>query len=70
MATLFTVETLDPEEKFMGRPPVRICREIEVEGRKLNALFDSGAVYSYVRRELRPASTRSIPPRTVGLGGV
>src|SRR5438552_681980 len=69
MATLFTVETLEPQQMFMGRPPVRICKEIEIEGRKLNALFDSGAVHSYIRREFRPSSTQPMPRRTVGLGG-
>ena len=49
----------------------RIVRQIEVEGRTLNAMFDTGAVRSYVAREARPSSglIRSATPVTVGLGG-
>jgi len=47
----------------------RIVKEIDVEGRSLNALFDTGSVRSYVRAEFRPAVTRRVRPITVGLGG-
>lgn len=48
-----------------------IVREIEVEGRKLNAMFDTGAVRSYVARDARPSTglIRKATPVTVGLGG-
>lgn len=47
----------------------RIVKEIDVEGRSLRALFDTGSVRSYVRAEFRPTVTRRVRPITVGLGG-
>jgi hypothetical protein len=49
----------------------RIVRQIEVEGRSLNAMFDTGAVRSYVTREAFPNTglIRRTIPVTVGLGG-
>ena len=47
----------------------RISKKIEVEGRSLSALFDTGSVRSYVRAEFRPPATRRVRPITVGLGG-
>ncbi len=47
----------------------RIVKEIDVEGRPLRALFDTGSLRSYVRAEFRPPSTRRVSPITVGLGG-
>ena len=47
----------------------RIVKEIDVEGRPLRALFDTGSLRSYVRAEFRPPGTRRVSPITVGLGG-
>ncbi len=47
----------------------RIVKEIDVEGRPLRALFDTGSLRSYVRAEFRPPATRRVSPITVGLGG-
>jgi len=47
----------------------RIFREIEVGGRTLKALFDSGSLRSYIKAEFRPPTTRKVKPITVGLGG-
>ena len=47
----------------------RIVKEIDVEGRRLRALFDTGSLRSYVRAEFRPPSTRRVSPINVGLGG-
>ena len=47
----------------------RIVKEIDIEGRRLRALFDTGSLRSYVTAEFRPPATRSARPITVGLGG-
>ncbi len=49
----------------------RIVKEIEVEGKKANALFDTGAVYTYVARPyLENVPLHSISqPYHVALGG-
>ena len=47
----------------------RIVKEIDVDGRPLKALFDTGSLRSYLRAEFRPAATRKVNPITVGLGG-
>ena len=47
----------------------RIVKQINVEGRSLNALFDTGSLRSYVRAEFRPPATRRVRPISVGLGG-
>ena len=44
-------------------------KEVEVGGRRLKALFDSGALRSYIREEFRPPSSRRVSPITVALGG-
>jgi len=46
----------------------RIVYEIEVEGKKLKALFDTGSVRSYIRSELKPDVTHKVPPIHVALG--
>ncbi len=48
---------------------MRIVKEIQIDGRRLKALFDTGALRSYIRREFAPASQIRIAPITVGLGG-
>jgi len=48
----------------------RIVKDIEVEGRRLKALFDNGSLRSYIRAEFRPPFSRKVSPITVGLGGV
>jgi len=48
---------------------MRIVKEIKVGGQTLKALFDSGALRSYIKEEFRPATTRKVKPITVGLGG-
>lgn len=49
----------------------RIIKEIEVNGKKLIALFDSGSVKSYIRKDAIPeeCSCVKIEPFRVGLGG-
>jgi len=47
----------------------RIVKEIEVGGKRLKALFDSGSLRSYVRAEFRPPFSRKVSPITIGLGG-
>lgn len=49
----------------------RIIKTIEIEGQPAVVLFDTGAVYSYVRSSLvRDAPRRAMtPPTRVGLGG-
>jgi hypothetical protein len=47
----------------------RIVQEIEVGGRALRTLFDSGPLRSYIRAEFRPPTARKVKPITVGLGG-
>jgi hypothetical protein len=49
----------------------RIIKEIEIEGKPAMALFDSGAMFTYVRESLvTDAPRRSVvPPVRVGLGG-
>ena len=49
----------------------RIIRTIEIEGQPAVALFDTGAMYSYVRAALvRDAPRRTMtPPAHVALGG-
>jgi len=49
----------------------RIIKTIEIEGQSAVALFDTGAVYTYVLSSLvRDAPRRAmIPPARVGLGG-
>ena len=52
-----------------GGSMARIVKEIEVAGRKLRALFDSGSLRSYIKAEFRPPTSRKVTPITVGLGG-
>lgn len=47
----------------------RIVREIEVNGQKLKALFDSGSLRSYIREVFSPGITHRVLPLRVGLGG-
>lgn len=49
----------------------RIIKEIEIEGQRAVALFDTGAVYSYVRESLVARSLRAavVAPVRVALGG-
>ncbi len=47
----------------------RIVHEIEVDGKNLKALFDTGSIRSYIRSEFRPEVTHKVPPIHVALGG-
>ena len=47
----------------------RVVKEIEIGGRRLRALFDTGSLRSYIRAEFRPPNVRKGRPITVGLGG-
>jgi hypothetical protein len=49
----------------MGRTFV----EIEIEGKKAHALFDTGSTRSYIRKEFSSEVKRKITPFDVGLGG-
>lgn len=46
----------------------RVVKEIELHGKKLRALFDTGSLRSYIKSEFAPHHTE-ISPITVGLGG-
>ena len=48
----------------------RIVKEIDIEGRRLRALFDTGSLRSYLTAEFWPSATRTVSPITVGLGGI
>lgn len=48
----------------------RIVKEIEIDGRTLRALFDTGSLRSYITAEFRPAQSVRGRPITVGLGGI
>jgi len=43
--------------------------EIEIEGKKAYALFDTGSMRSYIRREFSSDVKRKITPFNVDLGG-
>lgn len=48
----------------------RIIKEIEIEGKKAYALFDTGAYHTYIRRELlSDISKRIVSSYKVALGG-
>jgi hypothetical protein len=49
----------------------RIIKEIEIEGQRAVALFDTGAMYTYVREGLVKQTPRHpvVPPVRVMLGG-
>ena len=47
----------------------RIVKGIEVDGRVLRTLFDSGSLRSYIKAKFRPPTARKVKPITVGLGG-
>ncbi len=49
----------------------RIIKPIEIQGQPANALFDTGAVNTYVRSSFLANAPRQamIPPAQVGLGG-
>ena len=49
----------------------RIIKTIEIEGQPAVALFDTGAIYTYIRSPLMQDAPRRamIPPARVGLGG-
>ena len=47
----------------------RIVRQIQVEGRSLNALFDTGPVRPYITAGSQPAVTRRSTPISVAFGG-
>jgi len=53
----------------MGIGMGRIVHEIEVDGKKLKALFDTGSMRSYIRSEFRPEITHKVRPVHVALGG-
>lgn len=56
---------------FSSAPKGRIIKEIEIEGQRAIALFDTGAVYTYVRESLVAQSPRAavLAPIRVALGG-
>ena len=47
----------------------RIVRDIEIEGRSLKALFDTGSFNSYITAPFATDARRPSVPITVGLGG-
>jgi len=47
----------------------RTFKEIEIEGKQVHVLFDTGSVRSYVRREFASEVKRKTIPFKVGLGG-
>ena len=52
-----------------GATVSRVFKEIEIEGRRAYALFDTGSIRSYVREEFASEVRRKITPFNVGLGG-
>jgi len=46
-----------------------MVKNIEMGGKTLQALFDSGSLRSYIRAEFRPPTTRKVEPIMVGRGG-
>src|SRR5438552_6290115 len=80
------IANIDPTQNCLNPPPrcivralclplkaimSRIVKEIEIEGKKALALFDTGAFYSYVRNSLLPSNPvkkRVKKPFSVGLG--
>lgn len=48
----------------------RIVKDIEIGGRQLKALFDTGSTRSYITAEFCPGTYRRVPPIRVGLGGI
>ena len=47
----------------------RTFKEMEIEGKEAYALFDTGAMRSYIRKEFASEIKRKIEPFDVGLGG-
>lgn len=47
----------------------RIIKEIEIDGRLLNALFDTGSTNTYITRAFAPPAVAVRNPFRVGLGG-
>jgi hypothetical protein len=48
----------------------RIVKEIEINGKKLIALFDTGLINTYIRKEIAPSNRTILKrPIRVGLGG-
>jgi len=47
----------------------RTFLEIEIEGKRAYALFDTGSLRSYIRREFPSDVKRRITPFDAGLGG-
>lgn len=47
----------------------RIVREIEVNGKILKALFDTGSLRSYILTKFRPKVVHKVEPIHVALGG-
>jgi hypothetical protein len=54
-----------------GKCKMRITKEIEIEGKRVWALFDTGALHSYIERALLTKAAKiDVPqPYRVGLGG-
>ncbi|MEW6095496.1 MAG: hypothetical protein AB1567_03075 [bacterium] len=47
----------------------RIVQKIQINGRELNALFDTGSLRSYICKEFEPPNTRKVPSIHVSIGG-
>jgi hypothetical protein len=47
----------------------RIIQKIQIYGRELKALFDTGSLRSYICQEFEPPNTRKVPPIHVSIGG-
>ena len=58
-------------ERSRDTPVARIIKAIEIQGQPANALFDSGAVNTYVRSSLVASAPRQslVTPLHVALGG-
>jgi len=50
---------------------MRVIKEIEIEGKKVNAIFDTRANFSYVNSSIIPSASRRpvARPYKIGLGG-
>lgn len=56
-------------KELKKRKMARIVQKIQINGRELNALFDTGSLRSYICKEFEPPNTRKVPSIRVSIGG-
>ena len=62
--------TKQARDCVIGAVVGRIVKDIEIDGKVLKALFDTGSARSYITAKFRPPVSVRVPPITVGLGGM